>query len=606
MRIRIFIVSSLVVLISVLLGCGENAGPTGSGDPGDSPPSGLSWVHPKPMGDDIGFIWGEFNEPSLRWVWGVGAQSWEVDQWIDREDLPSSRPACVNSLNDMWSFEPEGGPIWHFDGSTTEFIYPYGARQGEIAVPPEIRAIWGLGPDCAFVAIDYDVHEYDGTGWSSNRVNRVTDLWGTSRENVFSVYGPLIQHYDGEEWVIMHAQEGCYFFSLHGYSSEEIYALDRDGKIAHFDGATWELLPIIPFGDENYSNMWANSPQDILAMEANGSIAHWNGASWAEIERDAAYKPSLKSCWGDRAGNYWLVGNYGATYRFDGNTLSSEFEISILPEDENQMWLPDLSHVVALSMEDIFILPSSGFLDGGTSILRLEGAGWVPEDLGVHGVGINSITSINDRIFAVGDGGMLLERVNGIWLEHQMNTYADLLTIWGRGDGILFVGGEDGFVSVYDGNEWNHEQLGVSGPVSCMGGTAGGEVFALVGFQTIYRYDGDYWGIHLDLDFGSWWVYSLWEAGGHVFYELDDVLYCNDGSGWTTLGELPEGVKSMGYHEDVGWIAIGSYGLVMHFDGTDWTDLSFNSRRSLSDISVTENGSMVIVGSDATVLRYEP
>ncbi len=604
MNIRSVTSVLFAILSAFLLGCGEGDGPAGPDIPEESTSPGVTWIHPRPIGDDIAFIWGEAEAPSLRWVWGVGAQSWTGDEWNSREDLPASPPQCINAADDIWFIDSEGGPVWHYDGNELEYFSPYGRSRGDSATPPMIRAAWGQGGDCVFIAIDYDIYEFDGQEWSSNRVNQVRDLWGTSRENVYAVYGPLIHHYDGETWVIMHEESGCSFSELHGVSSDEIYALDSDGKVAHFDGAAWNLMPEIPFGGDTYWDIWANSPEDILVFESRGAIAHWDGSSWTGIDRNTAFNPDLHSCWGDREGNYWLVGDYGATYGFDGSTLESESEISILPE-EGHFYLPGLSHVVARSPEDIFVLPSAGYGGSGTSVLHFDGQAWEPEILGVHGAEIMSLTAVDNRIFAVGGGGLLLERVDGQWWELQTSTYADIHCIWGRGDGALFLGGENGLVSVFDGEQWRHDQIDADNGVSGIGGVEGGEVYALASNRGIYRYDGQDWDLHLE--FAPYtYSHSLWESGGQVFFVLEDILYRNSGSGWETLGEVPASIAGMEFLPGLGHVAIGSTGSIYRFDGQQWLLEPFETRRNLNDISVMSDGRAIIVGAEGTVLLYDP
>lgn len=154
--------------------------------------------------------------------------------------------------------------------------------------------------------------------------------------------------------------------------------------------------------------------------------------------------------------------------------------------------------------------------------------------------------------------------------ENPRPTPDHLRGVWGSSSDDVYAVGSYGTVLHFDGAAWsvvlqewaNFESIHGSGPEDVW--VAGGEVF---------RYDGARWS-RVDVD-PDWSLQGLWVRG------VDDVY-------------------AVGFEVDKAFFR----GIVVHFDGTAWTELSTGSSEPLAAIWGT-GSELFAVGRSATILHFD-
>ena len=247
-----------------------------------------------------------------------------------------------------------------------------------------------------------------------------------------------------------------------------------------------------------------------------------------------------------------------------------------------------------------------------------------------------------DDVFAVGNGGTILRRVNGNdWFAMSSGTTTNLTTVWGSSSSDVWVGSTSSLVLHYDGTSWSQISAPISNVDSIWGSSSssvwfigsgvtmhwdGSSFTATSGTTTLLSVSGtganDAWiggaNIYLRHYNGTAWLTSMpqlsgstyravfartptdaWAAGVVPKYETTHW----DGAKWTPYKTDVRGafmISISGQSANDVW-AVGS-GRVAHWTGgPSWsTELPFGSNVSLWAIT-TVPGHAWIVGNDGLI-----
>lgn len=201
-----------------------------------------------------------------------------------------------------------------------------------------------------------------------------------------------------------------------------------------------------------------------------------------------------------------------------------------------------------------------------------------------------------------------------------------ILGIWGTSrDDVWAAGGNQetmsapgaGAVFHFDGDDWTSESLPAD--IDMLNWVFGvdGEVWVCGNGGTTARYvDGNWSMVDTPTDFPLWGLWgtaadNLWTVGGDPFGDTPVLLHW-DGDSWgdVTLPmldrEVPALFKVWGAAEDDAW-AIGQRGLVLHFDGGEWTQVDAGTTSDLISLFGVGADDILVVGgrSNATMLRWD-
>lgn len=181
---------------------------------------------------------------------------------------------------------------------------------------------------------------------------------------------------------------------------------DDQAEIYHSsDGSTFDAMtvPAVPF------LVWAFGfgPQDVYAVGVDGTFLHYDG-TWSEI--DSGTDEDLWGIWGTSSSDMYIVGG-------------------------------------SVSAGDPVILHYDG------QQLAPETLDAAQNPLGAHA--LFKVFGVGGKLFAVGQFGLIVERVGSSWQRVSAGAAADddFVSLWGtRADHIVVVGGRNtARVAVYDG-----------------------------------------------------------------------------------------------------------------------------------------------------------
>lgn len=200
------------------------------------------------------------------------------------------------------------------------------------------------------------------------------------------------------------------------------------------------------------SSVWGSSPNDVYIVGGAelGTIVHFDGTAWERLAIPEV--PLLVWVHGTGPDDIWAVGVGGGALHFDGTTWA-RVETGVTG---------DLWGVFARAPDDIWVV--GGDVNGSTPILlHGDGEAFTAVDLEtsenpVGAAALFKVWGIGDKLFAVGQRGLIVEYVGGRWVRRPAGSEAndDFVSLWGTSeDNIVAVGGRaNARVARYDGQSW--------------------------------------------------------------------------------------------------------------------------------------------------------
>ncbi len=285
--------------------------------------------------------------------------------------------------------------------------------------------------------------------------------------------------------------------AIHGFASDDIWAVGFGGLIVHFDGTVWRRVKS-PTRDSLVS-LWGTGPSDLWAA-GWGVIVHWDGSVWkASYEVDArsdwAGDAWLNAIWGSGRDDVWVAGDRrilhwdGKAWSVRENGLPENFPFrlrAILGFTRDDLWATGEKETIRWNGErwEIFGAKERGDELWGTSATDLwrvqsgevvpvshwDGRRWTPvpgaDHLRVGAVWLRG----PGEFWAAGPFGKIWRRREEQWTEIPTPFHRQIMGMWGSNPSDVWVVGgspysqEGLLVGHFDGTRWSPCVEGLAGP----------------------------------------------------------------------------------------------------------------------------------------------
>jgi hypothetical protein len=519
----------------------------------------------------------------------------------------------LTESNQETTFQTSSGFIWENPRPAgITFVTSWGTN------PNDVWLIGLTGGDDTVQERSCDLYHYNGVGfskvspiWGTKRLNAI---WGSSAADVHIVgVGGTMLHFDGHEFSLLPPLTDENLTAIWGNSANNIWVVGYNGVMLHYDGNQWSLS-VHPsandFTDIKGSDqwIWAVGSKSILAFdgndwpEVNGEVYHnehiWgisediafratysgevfqrqqDGWEWMDVP-DSGYSRFF-NIWGCDPKNVFLVGcaSYvqGTAWLYDGEQWNTRFDglkgclLHVAGNTACQTW--------AVGENGTFInyLPNENSWDGPSAGTQ----SWINELI---------ITPGGDMWAAINDwldrpSGAIRMRIGTSW-ETVTNpprgdecAFCGMTSGWAFADDDIWVVGEDCRTYRYQGQEWSLVYSDhVCGYISDLWGASDGTLYG-VGREN--NYDGEI--RHL--------VDGQWET----LYEIP----------WDDLQEAPNDLRCVWGASSENYWAAGENGIIVHWDGNQFTRHTPIPGVSYQDIWGTEDH-MWFVGYTDSGLYY--
>jgi len=248
-------------------------------------------------------------------IYTIGEDAYRYDngQWTDLNKGYLTRLAAWDidgrTPNNIYAIGDE--MVLHFDGSKWTWV--------NSALNTSPSAIW-VEPSGEVIAVDGGaVLEYDDMEWTKTTLP-VSSGFGFA--DVIGVNGLIVAV--GDEGLIAMRRNGEWYISppptndplvaLWAHDERHIYAASLWGyELCVFNGQSWHAMPVLGVQLDRVVDMWGSSPTNLFVMDQDGRLAHFDGHDWSPEER--VFSTGMNAIRGN--GPELLVGGYSgsASYR---------------------------------------------------------------------------------------------------------------------------------------------------------------------------------------------------------------------------------------------------------------------------------------------------
>ena len=272
-------------------------------------------------------------------------------------------------------------------------------------------------------------------------------------------------------------------------------------------------------GAGSMSGVWGSSPDDVFVVggdDQRGVVFHFDGTDWTEMS--VPQVPLLVWVFGFGPDNVYAVGIGGGAIHYDGSQWSAL----------DTGTTTDLWGVFGLSSDEVWIVGGSVF-EGDPLILRYDGSTFTPVSVdpsqnptGAHA--LFKVWGIGGKLFAVGQRGLILERIGEEWVNAPAGAEAndDFVSLWGTSeDNIVAVGGRaNARIATFDGQSWTTVAPSASGGINAVFMTAPdqaviGGVFGFGGTFDVATAEVTSEDTTAALD-----IHAIWGDGAGKFYAV--------------------------------------------------------------------------------------
>lgn len=408
----------------------------------------------------------------------------------------------------------------------------------------------------------------------------------------------LFQQWDGDIWRDLPVVPGVNERQLTGMTVTSNFGrpdiwIAAQGLNYEFDGTQWQS------SGGTVRKIWAAGTSDVWGVDLR-SIVHWNGSAWVDMKPSGVTNEEYYGVSGTSSSDVWVVGNI-----ILHGSVAGLKQVGPLPPNE---------------MHDVWIDPQSKtFWSVGRDGLIIRGeppytSGW---EIIASPLGVNYLYAIsgsnNQDIWIGGDNGALSHWNGAQWLMIDSGVTTPIRAISIRATNDVWFAGEGGIVL-----HWNGTSIElVSDPrpdLSGIWGSASDDLWAVGKSGALFHYDGKSWKTQnsgVTYDFKSIWgsgPSDIWAVGSDQSALLAAIHW--NGSTWTEA-KLPP--YAAGSHPVVWGTAANnvyitaSQGGYFQFNGVNWSvkPTGMNPAQDIVSIDGTDSNNVWALGVNLNVARFD-
>jgi ligand-binding sensor domain-containing protein len=270
--------------------------------------------------------------------------------------------------------------------TTAEALTFYGIS--DLAVTPD-GALWAPG--------DAGIVRFDGTEWITYTTPSVTDMAVGADGSLWALTLHKVQRFEGTEWRTYTTADGLPDTTLARIATApngDVWVSTYYQGLAHFDGATWEIIPFERLPD-GAGVALAVTSDGALWLALRASVARYANGRWEFYP--CADDIQVLTAGAD--GALW-VGVVGGVYRFAGGQRTSYGVTEDPAEGLSDRWV----HAITMDRDGVVWV---GTMD---SVARFDGKTWAryARSDGLIHIGVSSIAASPDGTlwFGYSKGGV--------------------------------------------------------------------------------------------------------------------------------------------------------------------------------------------------------
>jgi len=318
--------------------------------------------------------------------------------------------------------------------------------------------------------------------------------------------------------------------------------------------AGWEWQNTVAEGQLLF-DVWGSSGADVWAVGGRAAV-HYDGDHWSLVDVGVPANEGLAGVWGAAGNDVFVVGSGGVIRRYDGHAwspMNSAASVNL-----NAVWGASGSDVFAVGYDH--------------TVLHYDGVEWVQMDTGSGSPFVDVWGSAGNDVWAVDLDGDLYRYDGADWSQMAVPPTYTLRGVWVRAANDVYAVGAGCGLLHYDGLGWTDVYTTAPGGFTAVWG---GDVFCVGGHYAAH-YDGSQ-GTSVWLHDGSLYGFQgLWGSSSSDVFAVGShgVIYHYDGSAWAGMdGGLAHWLYDVwgSAGDDVFAVGgVGPEGVILHYDGDRW------------------------------------
>ncbi len=262
-------------------------------------------------------------------------------------------------------------------------------------------------------------------------------VWGTSANEVYAVgWNGTILRYDGRTWRTEVTTATVPLTAIHGLVPDPmvpdapatVFAVGWRGTILERSQDGWRPAAYTSSAGEDLAGVHVIDPESALAVGDGGRMHHWDGTAWSVLpwsvpsvlmDRRIEPKSALKDVWSPRGNRYYFVGTSGTAYRSENRTADFEALDTRIPDPLSAVWGNANDRVYAVGLGSLILR-----FDGQWRRIQGDDIDLLPNTFWMD------VTGVDDDVTVVGWRGKVARFENGSWLEEATGIDTDLRAVW--------------------------------------------------------------------------------------------------------------------------------------------------------------------------------
>jgi hypothetical protein len=231
---------------------------------------------------------------------------------------------------------------------------------------------------------------------------------------------------------------GSAFTAVYAADANHAWAVGLNGRIATFDGITWNLV-VPPLTTNSLYGIDGTDANNVWVVGSNGLVLYFNGTTWTSQSAAGAHLYDVTAL---APNDVWAVGAAGTIRHFDGTVWGPP----IAPAPTGF----DLSGVSFLNANDGWAVAPGG------TILHFNGTTWTSQS--AAGANLYNVTALApNNVWAVGEAGTIRHFDGTVWSPPiaPAPTAHALYGISALDANNIWAVGVTGVIVFYDGTAWS-------------------------------------------------------------------------------------------------------------------------------------------------------
>ena len=312
-------------------------------------------------------------------------------------------------------------------------------------------------------------------------------------------------HWDGREWSTVLAERTADVVAIHGRATDDVVGVGRDGRVIHFNGATWEDWNAA-LSDDAIVDAWGAASGELFAVTAT-EILHHDGRGWSR----AFHGPgaAFVAVWGSSPDHVVFLREDGEHLTWDGALLFRHSPPDGIPASYQA------TDVWTSGPGDIWVTASGRFGAGIGRVIRSQPLGqpWVqvlstPAALErIAGSSPNDVWVVGSDPVAQHFDGTAWTAIAAPGSLHR--------AVWVNSPSDVWVSGRDAPAQHWDGTGFTEVPPGAVGSIGATAIWSNGRNDAWVaGDTSVAHWDGEAWSESATSVSGVPFWRAIWQTPG--------------------------------------------------------------------------------------------